>query len=259
MPKSKRNQVVSLTKTKKGVVMNKKEKLIEKVHSLIDSYKYVFSISFKNITTLAMQSLRDYFREEQSEFFLGKSTVLAYAVGKSEEDSYKPLTYKLSSQLKGNCGLFFSNKDPKSIIDYFSEYTCPHFAMAGQIGKSNIVIKRGCPVELKKFPSSMETQFRELGLKFKLDGGKFYVLEDFVCSKEGEKLTSNQAQMLRILDIREEEFKIKVTSYCDKKSEYVLVDEYGFNDKTFTELSKEKKGEMEFDELNDDNDEIMDI
>lgn len=112
-------------------------------------------------------------------------------------------------------------------------------------------------VELKKFPSSMETQFRELGLKFKLDGGKYYVLEDYICSKQGEKLSSNQAQMLRILDIREEEFKIKVTSYCDKKSEFELVDEYGFNDKTFDEMKK-GKSDMDFG-MNDEDDEIMDI
>lgn len=76
----------------------------------------------------------------------------------------------------------------------------------------------------------MEQKFREVGLSFKLDGGRWYVLEDYVVCENGKKISNDQAKMLRFLDMRIDEFKIKVTSYCDKKGGYSLVDEIGFSD-----------------------------
>ena len=76
----------------------------------------------------------------------------------------------------------------------------------------------------------MEQQFREIGLKFKLDNAKWYLLEDFVVSKEGEKLSAEQVKMLRHLEKRIDEFKIKVTSHNNKTGEFTLVDAKGYFD-----------------------------
>lgn len=69
----------------------------------------------------------------------------------------------------------------------------------------------------------MELQLRNLGLKFKLDGGRYYVLEDFIVSEEGKKLSAEQVKMLRLLDIRNDEFKIKIMSYGTKEGEFKQV------------------------------------
>jgi mRNA turnover protein 4 len=118
MAKSKRNRVVSLTKTKKTKLLDKKSKFVEKVHKLIDTYTYTYTFAYKNMTTLAMQSLRQFFREDgdESVFLLGKSTVIQVALGRTEEESYKPNIFALSETIHGTCGLFFSNKSPESII-----------------------------------------------------------------------------------------------------------------------------------------------
>lgn len=228
MPKNKKNQVVSLTKTKKSQIVDKKSSFVKKVQALVDEYEYTYTLSFKNMTTMAMQGLRYYWKTEDSVFLLGKHTVMQFALGKTEDSSYKPNMYKLAENLRGNCGLFFSNKSPESIVKYFEEYSVPHFPSPGDIATETITLKRGCPVELKKFPSSMEQQFREIGLKFKLDNGKWYLLEDFKVSVVDEKLSPEQCKMLRHLDKRIDEFKIKVTSYNSKTGDYVLVDPKGF-------------------------------
>lgn len=118
MAKSKRNRVISLTKTKKAKLLDKKAQFIEKVHSLVDTHDYVYTFVYKNLTTLAMQSLRQYFRSESSDsvFLLGKSTVMKVALGRSEEESYAPNIYNLSETIKGTSGLFFSNKAPDAVI-----------------------------------------------------------------------------------------------------------------------------------------------
>lgn len=118
MAKSKRNRVVALTKTKKANLLDKKGQFVKKVNSLVAKYKYTYTFSYKNMTTLAIQSLRNYFKDDKSDsqFLLGKSTVIQVALGKSEEDSIFPNMYKISETIKGNSGLFFSNKEPESII-----------------------------------------------------------------------------------------------------------------------------------------------
>jgi mRNA turnover protein 4 len=57
-------------------------------------------------------------------------------------------------------------------------------------------LKAGKPEELSEFPPSMETQFRQLGLQIKLEGGRFYLLSDFVVCKEGQNLTPEQSKMI---------------------------------------------------------------
>jgi biotin operon repressor len=45
----------------------------------------------------------------------------------------------------------------------------------------------------------MESQLRALGLQVKLEGGKFYLLTDYVVCKAGENLTPDQSKMIVIL------------------------------------------------------------
>lgn len=116
MPRNKRNQVVNLTKTKKTQFLDKKGQFINKIKELVDSYEYVFSFSYKNITTQAMQGLRYFWKTESSVILLGKSTLMQFALGKDEESAYKPKMELLAQNLRGNCGLFFSNKSPESVI-----------------------------------------------------------------------------------------------------------------------------------------------
>jgi mRNA turnover protein 4 len=61
-----------------------------------------------------------------------------------------------------------------------------------------LILKAGKPKELEEFPPSMESQFRQLGLQIKLEGGKFYLLSDYVVCREGENLTPEQSKMIVI-------------------------------------------------------------
>lgn len=116
MAKSKRNKVVNLTKTKKTNLNDKKVQLVDKVHELMQEYQYIYSFTYKNMFTMAMQELRNYWNE--SKFLVGKNKVLQVALGRNEDESHNENSYKLSKYLRGNCGLFFSNEEPEKIIEY---------------------------------------------------------------------------------------------------------------------------------------------
>ena len=76
----------------------------------------------------------------------------------------------------------------------------------------------------------MDPYLRELGVKAKLDGGKFYLLEDYVVCKEGKAVTTEQVKVMRLLGLRIDEFKIKIQAYCTKEGEIEIVDSKGFED-----------------------------
>ena len=73
---------------------------------------------------------------------------------------------------------------------------------------------------LEEFPSSMESQFRQLGLQIKLDNGKFYLLSDYVVCKVGENLTPDQSKMIQHLGVKMDEFKITIQSCVNKNGEF---------------------------------------
>lgn len=115
MAKSKRNKVVSLTKTKKSNVSEKKLDLVEKIQKYLDNYKYCYVFQSKNMTVMPMQELRNYWSD--SKFAIGKNKVLQIALGRNEEESCKKNTYKLSQYLTSSCGLFFTDKDPEYVVE----------------------------------------------------------------------------------------------------------------------------------------------
>ena len=66
---------------------------------------------------------------------------------------------------------------------------------------------------MDQFPSSMESQFRQLGLKIKLDNEKFVMLDDFIVCQEGKPLNADQSKMIKHLGIQMDEFKINLQAY----------------------------------------------
>jgi len=170
------------------------------------------------MTSLPMQELRNYWNT--SKFIIGKNKVLQVALGKSPDDEHKLNSHKLSSFLKGSCGLFFSDKEPDMVIDYFKNYTCPYFGNVGTVSTQTVIIPAGKPKELEDFPPSMESQFRQLGLQIKLDNGKFYLLSEYVVCKEGENLTADQSKMIQHLGIQMDEFKIDIEASLSKNGEF---------------------------------------
>lgn len=79
---------------------------------------------------------------------------------------------------------------------YFNNYKCSYFGNVGTVANQTIVLKTGRCTELDIFPSSMESQLREIGLKLKLHDGKYYLLADFVVCQEGEPLSPEQLRMI---------------------------------------------------------------
>jgi mRNA turnover protein 4 len=116
MAKSKRNKVVPLSKVgKKGKISEKKGGLVDKVNKYLKEYNFCYVFTYKNMTTVPMQEMRNYWCG--SKFVIGKNKVLQVALGKTEDEETVTNSHKLSPFLKGNCGLFFTNEEPELVLE----------------------------------------------------------------------------------------------------------------------------------------------
>ena len=223
MPKSKRNRVVPLSKVTKKGPGEKKERQVKNIHKYLKQYKYCYVFTYKNMTNIAMNSLKEYFKD--SIFMIGKNHVMQVGLGKTVEEETKEGSSNLNKFLKGNCGLFFSDKDPDDIINYFKEYSSPYFGNVGSISNQTLILKRGFDPHLNDFPSSMESQFRQLGMNIKIDDGKFCLLDDYIVCQEGKELTPDQSKMCKHLNIYLDEFKIYIKAYLGNNGLFKEVDD----------------------------------
>lgn len=103
---------VSLTKTtKKGLEL--KQHVVTEVRSCVEKYNTILLFSVDNMRSDKLTKLRIEWRD--SRFFLGKNKVIALALGKTPESEIANGISQLSSELKGEVGLLFTNESKKTV------------------------------------------------------------------------------------------------------------------------------------------------
>jgi len=230
MPKSKRDKAVSLTKVvRKG--KEAKSKLIDEIRSCVDLYERVFVFSVANMRNTKLKDVRMKWKDT-SRFFFGKSKVMSLALGRIKQESVKDNLYKLSKHLYGQRGLFFTNAPSDDVISYFKQYCEIEFAKSGAVAPKTVLINAG-PLD-HQFSHSMEPQLRKLGLPTQIQRGIVALIHDYTICSEGEKLTPEQAKLLKLFGMKTVEFRINLLCFWNRDStkfESLKKKEYGKNDK----------------------------
>ncbi|KAG0307991.1 mRNA turnover 4 [Dissophora globulifera] len=211
MAKSKRNKIVPLTQTdKKGRAG--KDALYDQIRESADKFKYIWIFSVENMRNTYLKDVRS--EMKTSRFFFGRTKVMAKALGTSPEDEHKDNLHKLSEQLVGHVGLLFTNNPPEEIQEYFANYTESDYARSGVKATSTFVVPAG-PVHRGEdvFPHNMEPQLRSLGMPTTLNNGIVTLTNDYRVCKEGQTLTPEQAQLLKLFMVQMAEFHVTLKSY----------------------------------------------
>ncbi|KAJ9460465.1 Ribosome assembly factor mrt4 [Diplonema papillatum] len=207
MPKSKRERPAIFTKTKpKGI--EHKDQLIENIRKAVDEYENCFTFELQNFRTTHLVQVRKDLRD--SRIFMGNNKVMAVALGRGKEDSHKDNLYKMSGRLTGSCGLLFTNRSKKEIKDYFSTFEAPDYARAGTPATVDWIIPKG---PLVNFGHEMMRQLTKLGLPISLDHGTLHLISDTKVCIEGEELSSQAAQLLKLWDLKSVQFKMLLTAH----------------------------------------------
>ena len=113
MPKSKREQKVTLSKTqKKGRV--RKESLMEEVRACVDQYQSLYVFTATNMRNAALKDVRASLKS--SRIFFGRNKLIAAALGRTASDEFRDGLSKVSSTLLGGeAGLLFTNESTAAV------------------------------------------------------------------------------------------------------------------------------------------------
>ncbi|KAL6419995.1 hypothetical protein ACFW04_011020 [Cataglyphis niger] len=201
MPKSKRDKKVSLTKTnKKGLIL--KQRIVEDVKKCVEDYNRIFLISIQNTRNTKLLDL-----------------IIALGLGKSQETEVADGIHKLANaiknhSIKGQCGLLFTNRSKKQVVEWAQEYEEREYARSGFVTPETVELPEG---PLSQFQHSMEPQLRKLGMPTSLQKGVITLIKPFKVCQKDDILTPEQAQILKLLDRPLAVFKLLLLGVYTKK------------------------------------------
>lgn len=204
MPKSKRNKVVSLTKTTKKGLETKKD-LVGQIQACCDQYSSLYLFSVENMRNKKVKDVREQWRT--SRFFFGKNKVMAIGLGKTKEEEYKDNLHKISVRLVGNVGLMFTNESEENVKAWFYSQKEPDYARSGNKSSEAVVLPEG-PLDENTFPHSMEPTLRSLNLPTELKKGIIHLTKDYTVCKEHEILSPEQCRILKLFNYQLADFHI---------------------------------------------------
>lgn len=214
MPRAKRSKVVSLTRTDKKTKEDKAN-LIDKVRDAAQEYPYVWILGHHSMRNNYLKEVRDLWKG--SKIFFGKLKVLALALGMTEEEEVRTGISGISQRLSGDVGLLFTESPPAEVMDWFKDYQRVDFARGGSKATETIELPEG-PVMARSnppdtLPHPVEPQLRQLGMPTELRRGIPTLLQNYVVCKEGQTLTSNQAQILKHILVHMAAFRLIPLAY----------------------------------------------
>lgn len=116
--------------------------------------------------------------------------------------------------------MLFTNTEPQETIEWFDDFKQPDFARAGNIASRDVVLPEGPVMRVysdppEPFPHNEEPQLRKLGLHTSMvKGVPTLTVPHKLCSK-GKPLTSEQAQLLKLIGERMVVFRVRLKSRWD--------------------------------------------
>ncbi|KAK7084773.1 mRNA turnover 4 [Halocaridina rubra] len=216
MPKSKRDKKISLTRTqKKGLEF--KQNLVGVIRDCIDKYARIFVFRAHHMQTNNLKDMR--LEWSHSRFFFGKNKVMALALGRTPKEEVNDNLHKVASKLCGHRGLLFTNASKNEVLEYFTKKQFPDYPHAGDIATEDVELKEG---PLPQFSHSIEPHLRKLGLPTRLQRGIPELIRDHTVCKEGQSLSPDQANILRLLHIKMSLFYLEM-EWCWNRLDGTLV------------------------------------
>lgn len=204
MPKSKRNKVISLSKTtKKGFEL--KKNIVSQVQKCCDEYATLYLFSVENVRNQKVKEVREKWRT--SRFFFGKNKVMALGLGKTKEEEYKENLHEVTKRLKGDVGLMFTNEPSDVVEKWFNDFSQDDFARSGNKATETVILPEG-ELDVNTFQHSMEPSLRALGLPTTLKKGIIHLTQEYKVCTEGDVLTPEQCRILKLFSYTLVQFHI---------------------------------------------------
>ena len=154
-------------------------------------------------------------------------------------------------------GLLFTNSPPEEVIAWFKDFKAPDFARSGILSPLTHTLPSGPVMQHhstppEPLPHNEEPQLRRLGLNTRMNRGVPTLDAEHVVVEKGKVITSEQAQLLKLVGVKCVEFRVALRCYWEKEGgEVQEVDEPEFR------LEVERGAGEEGGEDEEDGDEVM--
>lgn len=142
---------------------------METVQKAVDSYKHLYIFEVKNMRNSQMKAIRAEWKDK-GRFFFGRLRVVAKALGTTQESAYRKGLETIATRLEGDIGLFFTNEDHDSVVDYFESKREMDYVRSGNVVSEEIVIKSGpLTVEGELMPHSINAQLQKVSKIWRIE------------------------------------------------------------------------------------------
>ncbi len=144
---------------------------------------------------------------------------MAKALGKDANEELLEGVHKLSEMLSGDIGLMFTNENNDKVTAYMEDLCEIDYARTGGIAPETVVVTAAdCPLRNREteqaIPATAEPQLRAAGLPTTLKGGHIMLTRDsYQVCEEGDKLTSDQCKLLKLLGLRLSHFRLHLIGH----------------------------------------------
>jgi mRNA turnover protein 4 len=219
MPVSKRDRVIHTSKVKKHDKSEKADQ-IDQIRESVAAMRYTYVVSVSNERNNILKNIRDELKP--GKMFYSKNKVAQVALGFTPESECSEGIHPLAGLLLGQSALISTNISTAELRDLLVKHEEPEFARAGGVATQTLALEEGFDA-LSSFPHSMEVQFRKLGLPTQLYDGKIKVLANHIVCREGDILTADQAQILKLFRIQMAKFEMTIKAVYDKETSQVTV------------------------------------
>ncbi|KAH8739228.1 hypothetical protein FG386_000704 [Cryptosporidium ryanae] len=220
MVKSRR---VKKTIVLEGIRKKRKDKseIIENVHSYIHKYDYIYVAKLLNQRNSSLKDLRSSL--EPGKLLIGKNKLLQVAFNMSAESNTGKNPHEISSFLKGERGLIFTDLSPDDLKKVLSENSTMEIGREGSVSDVSCIVEPD--TELAKQLQSAELYMKKQypHIKSSIEG---IVNKDTVtiCEK-GFQLNRYQYLLLKYLNIPTVKFEVKLIACLYKGNVTYLDDE----------------------------------
>lgn len=246
MPKTKRARLVHLTKTGKKNQNDAKEELITSFSSALKNHTHLILFQIKNMRSNFFHQLRQQLKEEcdveeqvtnsdcnediltsscsKARIFFGKNRVLDFVLKRDLSETSE--RNKFCDLLKAQVAVVATSapEKVKNILSFTGERD---FSRAGCIATMDVVLPAGKPLHQVYdpevlLPTSMENQLRLNGLTgLRRDKTGLHLVLDAphtIC-KEGDKLTADQARLLKAFGVMMADFECPILATLSLKGQ----------------------------------------
>lgn len=196
-----------------------KERLVARVRDGIDQHPRVVVLRHRNMRNTNLESVRERVKARGGKVFLGSTKVLAVALGRDEPSEYKHKMSKVSERLRGNVALLVTDMQLPEVEELLRNASEPQFARAGQLAPERVQFPAG-PLTWdgeEQVPASLEPRLRQLGLPARLNRGVVELTTDFTVCAANEKLSKEQASILRQFGYTFAQFEMVIDSIWDEE------------------------------------------